>query len=364
MANFSNVVHAVGRYPELIANSAFLDWIRKYGSEIWHEAPTENHEVSVVFQSKDRLQVFAALVKSSVDEKEFKIQSEILKVAEFDLAEVGFGPVNAAVAARKNLKVSSDKIKSIKPRVDFTKAAPTLTWEVEIANDDNVQSFSLIGDKLNAIGRYDINKNEPFAKSQMAPPASDWLEENECHHLTSWRSLAQSIVGGAQKPADKAFAIWLYVRRRMFYDATITNISEFTWSDNLVINQNNWRGICDEWAVVQITLLRAVGVPATLKFLIWQDGNETVGHACLEWSDNGAWKHMDALWNAFDNRAIYRQSGARNLTVMDGTSPMDSRYNGLAWGVLDIQGDQKFYPYGDFIINPGYPGNQRPGFSY
>lgn len=174
------------------------------------------------------------------------------------------------------------------------------------------------------------------------------------------------MAGAAATPKDRAFAIWLGVRQRMVYDGTITHISNFTWSDNLVITQNGWRGICDEWAVVQITLLRALGIPAVMKFLIWQPsgGGDPVGHACVEWSDNGVWRHMDALWDAFDNRARYRSSGAQNVTIMDATYPLDSRYGGLAWGVLDVPGDQKFYPYGDYIINPAYPGNQRPGYSF
>jgi hypothetical protein len=32
-----------------------------------------------------------------------------------------------------------------------------------------------------------------------------------------------------------------------------------TWADNLIIDQLGYRGICDEWAVLRITMLRALG---------------------------------------------------------------------------------------------------------
>lgn len=72
---------------------------------------------------------------------------------------------------------------------------------------------------------------------------------------------------------------------------------------------------------------------------------------------------MDALWSAFDNPGRYRASGAQGLTVMDADFPADSRSTVPAWGVPDPTGDGKLYPYGDFVINPRYPGNQRPGYS-
>jgi hypothetical protein len=204
---------------------------------------------------------------------------------------------------------------------------------------------------------------KPLA-DDLVPPSGDYLSSNELHHLSTWRNVAQQMVGSATSPHDRAVAIFFGVKNRMQYDATIININEFVWSDNLVINWNNWRGICDEWAVVQITLLRSLGIPSALKLLTWQYGGVPQAHACLEWSDNGYWRHMDALWDAFDNRARYRESGMMNVTVMDADYPLDSRYNGLAWGVQDFPNDEKLYPYGDFLTNPAYPGNQRLGYSY
>ena len=133
----------------------------------------------------------------------------------------------------------------------------------------------------------------------------------------------------------------------------------------MTLDQNGRKGVCDEWAIAEISYLRSVSIPARVKWLIWTEPTgEVVGHAVLEYSDGGTWRHMDALWNAFNNPSRYRQSGAKNVTVMDADYPVDSRYSGDAWGVKDVNGDNKLHPYQDFILSPGYPGNARPGYSY
>jgi hypothetical protein len=49
---------------------------------------------------------------------------------------------------------------------------------------------------------------------------------------------------------------------------------------------------------------------------------------------------------------------------MDADAPLDSRSTVPAWGIPDPTGDGKLNPYGDFVITPAYPGNQRPGYSH
>lgn len=370
MANHVSTFHILGRYPELAQNKAFIKWLRTYGAQVWHETlPTEQGHVTVVVQSSARLNLFAALLLRDTSHLDRGILAhKIVRTAEIDLVQHGLAPSLAVALARKETGITNNnQIHALRPVVNFSSKEPSVEWDVEVNDGKTIRHFK--ADALGQISSLNRAVLKPLKQlkppaDDLIPPSSDELEENECHHLATWRATAQQMVGNATTPNDRAFAIWLGVRQRMLYDATITHISEFTWSDNLVINQNAWKGICDEWAVVQITLLRSLGIPAVMKFLIWQQGSQGVGHACLEWSDNGTWRHMDALWSAFDNRARYRQSGATNVTVMDGSSPMDSRYTGLAWGVIDVSGDQKFYPYGDFIINPAYPGNQRPGYSY
>jgi len=371
MAGFANSVTILGRFPELAHHEDFLRWFRIYGGSIWHEThPDDTGHLTVVVQSTARLSLFAALLRR--DEGELDkgvIHHEVLRTAEIDLTEQELSPTAATYLVRRETGAANSEIHAIRPVVDFSRGEPRLSWEIEVKQNESLRSFIVQSPSdLTSSGGREIDKGEVVRLLRpmidLIPPMSDWLTENECHHLSQWRSTAQQWAQGGNTLGDKAFRIWLRTRQVMAYDLNITHISEFTWSDTLTINQNGWRGICDEWAVIQITMLRAIGIQAGLKFLIWQQGSESVGHACVEWNDNGTWRHMDALWSAFDNRAVYRQNGAQNVTVMDANYPLDSRYNGSAWGVPDTPGDQRFYPYGDFLISPSYPGNARPGYSY
>jgi hypothetical protein len=370
MNNFASTFHLLGRYPDLARNRDFLSWHRLNGGDVWHETlANEKGQITVVVQSESRLNLFAALLQADYGEaREGTKEARVLRTANIDLVEDGFLPELAVGLIRRETGAANEEIHAIRPVVDLQGEQPKLSWEIEVKDDRTIQVFRADSpsdfERLTAI---ELKKTEPAKPmDDLVPPTSDWLADNELHHPSrqEWRSLALQITSGAATVADKAFRIWLDIQSRMAYDLNITHIAEFTWSDNLTRNQNGWRGICDEWAIVEATLLRALGIPAVIKFLTWtQPNGKTVAHACVEWSDNGAWRHMDALWRAFDNRAVYRQNGATNVKVMDADFPLDSRSTVPAWGVPDPTGDERLHPYGDFILNPGYPGNMRPGYS-
>ncbi len=48
---------------------------------------------------------------------------------------------------------------------------------------------------------------------------------------------------------------------------------------------------------------------------------------------------------------------------MDADHPLDSRSNVSVDGILDLPGDQKLNPYGDFKLDPQSP-EKRPGYSH
>ena len=184
------------------------------------------------------------------------------------------------------------------------------------------------------------------------------------HHLAQFRADAQAAAGSATTVEAKARGIFNFVRNNYAYDGTLFCIDSFTWADTLTRDSNGHRGICDEWAAVEISMLRSLGIPARMKFLTWTQDGQGVGHACVEYRDGNLWFHMDALWNAFHDPAIYRNSGGSNITVMDADYPVDSRSDEPAWGKVDSRGDLKLHPYLDFVIIPSYPGERRAGYSY
>jgi transglutaminase-like putative cysteine protease len=78
------------------------------------------------------------------------------------------------------------------------------------------------------------------------------------------------------------------------------------WSDNKIVDEG-YRGVCDEFAILEMTLLRALGLPCRY---VWASGYG-IGHTWLEcWTQNGGWEwiHTDPTWNAYNNPSIYESS--------------------------------------------------------
>jgi hypothetical protein len=373
MLEFDDNIQLFGHHPELARSNDFNAWLNKHGMSVWHEThPDEQSRQTVVVQSANRKAIYAALLKIQISEE--AIAENVAQRATFDLVSetTALPEVSALRGLRDRLHFDSTNILSVRPVIDFEAAPPTLGWEIDIDDAGTISRFRVSHDnEIHEMGKTPFPKHEgqkrPMIEESGPPmPTDDPQAENELHHLAKYRSIAQSWTQGANTVAEKARRIWLNTQQKMAYDASIQYIDVFTWSDLLVIDQLGWRGICDEWAVVQVTMLRALGIPAVIKWLAWNkpDGSG-VAHGCLEYLDGGTWRHMDALWHALDNRAVYRQNaGAKNVTVMDANYPLDSRSTAPAWGVPDPTGDLKLHPYLDFIINPTYPGNARPGYSY
>jgi hypothetical protein len=376
MASFVSKTHILGRFPELGSNIEFLNWVGVYDGRIWHETDVDEEDnLVLVLQSTNRLNIFAALLhRDSSQISEGILKHEIVETRSVDLTSDNNNLTSAVKTIKENASIDNTEVQALRPVIDFSTKEKRIIWEIDIIKRKSVQTFRVDSPgksvKFKQKKNWSKIKDIPIEKAtdinHFENFGNDWLAENECHHLTAWKPLALNIIGGAVSPRQKASAIFNFVRQNMKYDATITHIEHFTWSDTLIANICNWRGICDEWSVIQITLLRCAGVPAVLKFLSWQFAGTPDAHACVEWLDNNVWRHMDALYNAFDNRSIYRQKGALNIKVMDASFPQDARFTGVIpnWGVVDPVGDQKFYPYGDFIISPAYPGDSRQGYSY
>ncbi|MCT2407500.1 transglutaminase-like domain-containing protein [Chryseobacterium antibioticum] len=360
MSQFNSTIHLIGRHPEIARNEDFIQWNNVHGSQIWHETEPDSEGIfDIVIQSPDKNDIIAFHLKQIKSQNETGIKSEILEYKTFDLLNSKSNRLFSLIEANRIAK-SKKNILAIRPKIDWTQNE--ISWEIDLLENQTVEKYISNNNQLIKINT--LKLPQKTIPSTTAPAYNDWLEENELHHLNKYRALALQWGSPAITVSDKVFRVFLKTKEKMLYDGNILHIGEFTWADNLVIDQLGYRGICDEWAVIQITMLRALGIPSVLKFLTFNYNGKPAAHACVEWLDNGTWKHLDALWDAYDNKSVYRQNGATNVMVMDANSPKDNVYNGNAWGVPDVNGDGKLYPYGDFIINPAYPGNQRPGYSY
>jgi hypothetical protein len=362
MLEFSNVVHMIGKYPQLAKNKDFWVWTRKYPSRVWHESQNAD-TVTVIVQSLDGLHMFAIQLQRGKDPLK---PEKLLKTADVDVLQTGITRDEALLAMHASKKGKPYQLHAVRPVVHLTDKGADLSWEIETINNTTkeVYRFTKTGG-LELLTNTALQPIPPFAPPpEPIPPTSDSLADNELHHLTNLNADAVTAAGAASSTEGKARGIFNYVRNNYLYDGTIFGISNFTWADILTRDTNGRRGICDEWAVIQVSMLRSLGIPAVIKFLIWNQGSQPVGHACLEYLDGTLWFHMDALWNAFHNPGVYRVNGATSVTVMDADYPIDSRSTVPAWELPDPTGDLKLHPYYDFVITPSYPGNSRSGYSY
>ena len=377
MNEFGHHYHLLGRYPEVAQSDTFIDWEANHHHERWHETrPNDKGELDVVVQSDDGTSVYSAKLQRTApkDATKQELVHQLIREHVFSPGDMVTSPKLLLASMIAEESKQEPEIVAIRPIVDLAIKSPTFEWQIETYEHPSTKSCKF--DDNSDLLQYKIIKRVPHLLEEgkengaLRQEPNDWLASDDCHHLTNWRSTAEEIIGDKSSAEDKAKEIFYAVREKMSYDGTIRHISKFTHSDNLVIGKYGWKGVCDEFAVVQITLLRAIDIPATLKFISGRfprNGGrsyERSAHACVEWYDGKRWRHMDALWNAFDNRARYREKGVRSVKLMDATHPRDRRSTAPAWGAKDVTGDEKFHPYRDFVVSPRYPVERRPDYSY
>jgi transglutaminase-like putative cysteine protease len=351
------------RHPSVVKYDGFSAWLKENGFSRWHETPRDRDGiVTVVVQALKESRIFAAQVSRPARDGE-----EAVKRARFVDAD-GNTRSSALANAREQLAKSRGRqgIRAVRPRVTFLDDGDVrLTWEIEVAVDSTVEILEL--DQLEKTLR-SLGFRKPAAALPPAPKAGGGVAEdlaaNELHHPDEFRAEAMEWTRGATTVQEKARRIYEGVKTSYHYDPYVEGIVELTWSDRLVRDQNGRRGICDEFSVVQVSYLRAIGIPARIKLMVWDESGGRNSHAALEYNDGGTWRHMDAIWG-FNDPAVYRVKGnVVNVVVMDADEPRDSRSTGSSYGARDPTGDEKLNPFLDFALTPGIAGEKRGGYSY
>jgi hypothetical protein len=120
-------------------------------------------------------------------------------------------------------------------------------------------------------------------------------------------------------------------------------------------------GACDEFAVLAVTALRAVGIPAQLKLLWWKVGKNQFAHAAVEFRNaDGRWVPMDPTYDRFDEADAYRRKDkVKDVMVVDAKFPDDEVSAALFHKLPDPDGDGILHPYLDFTI-PLMFASQKP----
>ena len=341
----SSTAHLFARHPEIANSLEFRAWSHIHPASLWHESPSSDEaEMDVYVQADDESSVFVSSVHRNTEASVSDGLRWWLKRARS--INVPAEEKRSHVIADFLAVALGDRIHAIRPYLTDSQ----IGWEVEIFVESGVSRYRVFRGVRSEPER--IEKLHTGEKAdRLSSENDDSLATNEIHHGPDWTSLVTGWISGAASVRDKAFRIWINAISRMIYDATIAEIEQFIFSDRLTINTDHWRGICGEWAVVQVSLLRSIGIPAVLKWLSFTDAGKAVGHACLEFYDGTRWVHMDALWQAFDRPSVYRDSGMTDVLVMDACCPPPSGN-----GMCDA--------YRDFTVSPPYPGLPRTGYSF
>jgi transglutaminase-like putative cysteine protease len=357
-----------GRHPNLFRYKEFTEWLKPRKIGPWHESRDPQGVRMVVVQDLQGEAAFAAQMAPRTD--------EVQRSQPFNLRELKQTRSDVTAAATK-ANFNPATIFRIRPNVSYSNDRWNLQWSVEVRTDGAIDSYVFTDGLLNRAQSRKLGQQAMalgagragfrLAKFTVASTFDD-LASNELHHVSAFAAEVTEWIGTITTPVittqAKAHAVYHLVSSRYEYDENIQDIKEFVWADELTRTNNIRNGVCDEWAVVAASYLRAVGIPARIKVFIWDDGGMKAGHAAVEYNDGGVWRHMDPLFGAFNDETVYRARGFTNVTVIDADFPDDSRSSIPVRGKPDKLNDGKLNLLADFKIAPSRNGNPRPGYSF
>ena len=361
------------RHPEVEANDAFRSWrtLAQVGS--WYETPLDaQRRRTVIVQDTAGDRVFAAQVLTPDSGRP---TAAVRHTASVDLNERRQTRKEALTLLGDRVPVG--RVQRTRPVVEFREDGSwQFSWQFQVEAGPKVEIYRLRDKALQLEGvrdglvpappvppEADAGPGRAAASFGGMPTSDEFLASNELHHAQQFTAEAQAWVAHLLTSQERARRIYEQVSDTYSYDDGIPQIRNFTWSDLLTRDMNGRAGICDEFSVVAVTYLRAVGIPARLKLLSWKENGAAKAHQALEYFDGTTWRHLDALWG-FNDPTIYRAKGMSEVRVMDADQPRDARFTGDAYGKPDVPGDGRLHPYFDFVLAPPYPGSARSGYSY
>ncbi|OGA54745.1 MAG: hypothetical protein A3G25_12405 [Betaproteobacteria bacterium RIFCSPLOWO2_12_FULL_63_13] len=357
-----------GRHPEIEANGEFRGWRESNPVGPWHESATSAQGLrTVTIENVLGNRVFGALVTIGRDARVVRTTTVNLEAQEQTR-----GQARQLAGARWP---KPGQVRQVKPVIEFRPEPNPIEfrWEFEIDAGTSFDTYVMPKDSQIAVKPLSIRKIGMLgpvgapgtAATGAAGSVKEDVADNELHHPAAFVQAAQQATQGATTDQDRARLRFDLVHKDYPYGAYIPNIVNFTWSDLLTRDLNQREGICDELAVVAMSHLRALNIPARYKLLSWRNNKLEKAHAAVEYFDGTTWRHMDTgRGQGFNNAAVYRLEGKLDIRVMLARLPSDARSTQDAYGVKDVDGDGRLHPYFDFLVSPSYPGQKEPGYSY
>lgn len=241
----------------------------------------------------------------------------------FVSAEDGFGTPAAYsnLASGENMTVTipfmvigSQSTVGIKPMGFFITVGPgnTVTWSSLLA--------------LNGIEKYNND-----ASHLPDPDGGDNLETSDLYHFPfneGYDLIAEAAVAAdnTTSPFNTSNTLNTYVNNTMHYINSDTN-SEYAATD-LYIKNHGYEGVCDEYATMDITFSRSLGIPSRFLGITWKnESGYTFGHGILEHYIGGTWVHSDPTWKIFNNPQIYKSGNNTHMNLTKYTDADDDRWN-------------------------------------
>lgn len=363
------------RHPDLFEHPEFRRWSSSNKLHSWHEtAPDEEGTQTVTIVSTDPDRLLAVRIEETPGAL---TRERVLQAEPIDLSQTPLSRERLNAALR--LDAESQKKLFVRPRISFRHGEPSVALQVQLPSAERVRLFELDGaGELQELEVIEVPIHHNIEEPDEAPPsepvsanldATDDLATNELHHPAQMRAEAEEWTRELERK-DWAEAIYNQVKD-FTYDGDVS-VANFTWADiksrqRERINVHRWdrgAGVCDEYAVLAISYLRALGVPARLTYVMTNVNGWWAHHAVVEYFEENDWKHMDPQGKQFNARAHYRSyPGAIEVKVTDATFPDDTLSSDPIRNIDDPNGDNILAPWDDFVIRPDYPGKHRPGYS-
>jgi transglutaminase-like putative cysteine protease len=168
------------------------------------------------------------------------------------------------------------------------------------------------------------------------------LQLTDLHHQNEYEiaSLAAQAGDDTSTPYATGQSLVQYIDSEMTYDF-VTLDPNYTASDHWIID-NDYKGLCDEYAVLNSAFARALGIPIrTIACDLEEAGQPTIGHQFNEIWDGSSWVHSDGT-GAYDYPQVYNNDNkiVNNTFLMyhsdDSLSGVDGPDgDGILHGLLD-----------------------------
>jgi transglutaminase-like putative cysteine protease len=244
-------------------------------------------------------------------------------------------------------KTNDNKITIVQPAVSFGNV-PKLTFQFD--------TFDLL--------RFGNRKAPPCTAGYR-----DGLSTNDLHHPRD-RALSEEARRVVSNPSDvhrSARQLCHYVRLKVNY-SSYGVLGVYTLSDRLI--RQHFEGECDANAVLLVSYLRSLHIPARIKFVKWQRGGDQEDHACVEYMVNGVAFHLDPTRDVVNYPETYRKTPIygflpENIRVVDVDWPSDARSTADIGSYPDFDStDGLLNPWGDFCYTPSRFGKKRKRYSF